>query len=797
MQKKFYLFALGILANFILSAQNNYNMQFRSHTEFPGQTLANICGYAKDGKEYALLGASKGMIIMDVTNPDKPTQIIQIPGPDNLWKEIKVYQHYAYVTSEGGGGLQIVDMSQLPNKDAVPYKSYTGDGALSGTLGRIHALHIDVPKGVVYCYGASGTLTNGAIMLDIKTDPWNPRYLGIVNKDYIHDGFAENDTLYAGHIYRGDMEIWYTGNKSNPVSLGRVKTPTAFTHNVWLSNNHKYAFTTDENNNSVLGAYDISDPTDIKLLDKIAHNVGSGAVIHNTHILNDYAVSSYYTEGVTIHDVHRPDNLVEVAHYDTYDLPINPGSPFEGAWGVYPFLPSGNLVISNIDEGLYIVSPTYKRACYLEGIVSDKKTKDAISGASVRIVGVSTADATSSLIGEYKTGVANAGEIAVEVSKAGYLPATLKATVEHGKVTLLNVELEALTTYTLSVEILDEKNQPIEGAKVAIVSKTQNLNKQTDVNGLAAFVSYKDTVTVYAGKWGYNIALINSKEINANGISKLVLKQGYRDDFIKDFQFDWTKSSTAIAGEWTLDKPIATFYNNANATPGSDDSNDLSNECYLTGNLDGTPGSSDVDNGYVLLTSPSMDFSKMKNPVIKFDRWFFNAGGSGNPPPAINDSLKVIINNGSISKIINIAQGTGLNKWIKMSIPLNNIIPLTDNMTVSFRAADDDPGHLVKAAIDLFEVAEGTVGVYSIIDENIKINAMPNPSQNTFSVTYDMLEAGELLLSNSQGQILTKIKLSNNTGNLNIGDNLDSGIYFLQIQSADKISKPLRLVKIN
>jgi choice-of-anchor B domain-containing protein len=796
MQKKHYLFVFGILFNVILIAQTNYNMQFRSHTEFPEQTLANICGYAKDGREYALLGASKGMIIMDVTNPDAPIELIQIPGPDNLWKEIKVYQHYAYVTSEGGGGLQIVDMSQLPNKNAIPYKSYTGDGALTN-LGRIHALHIDVPKGVVYCFGATGTLTDGAIMLDIKTDPWNPRYLGVVNKDYIHDGFAENDTLYAGHIYRGDMEIWYTGNKSNPVSLGRIKTPTAFTHNVWLSNNHKYAFTTDENNNSFLGAYDVTDPSDIKFLDKISHNIGSGAVIHNTHILNDYAVSSYYTEGVTIHDVHRPDNLVEVAHYDTYNLPINPNAPFEGAWGVYPFLPSGNLIISNIDEGLYILSPTYKRACYIEGKIKDKVTKDGINGASLSITSVATADATSDLLGVYKTGVANAGTYTLAVSKPGYIPTTVSATVAHGEVTILDIELQPLDTYILGVEVVDENNNPIEGAIVSVLSNSQTLNKKTDNDGKVTFVSYKDTITVYAGKWGYHIASLGTKELGANSDAKVALKKGYRDDFISGLPFNWQKSGTATAGEWVLGNPKATFYNNSPATPSADDATDLGNECYLTGNLEGQPGSSDVDNGYVLLTSPAMDFTTFKNPIIKFDRWFFNGGGGGNPPPAINDSMKVIVSNGTMNKIIYIAQGINMNKWAKMSIALNNIIPLTNNMTISFRVADADPGHLVKAAIDLFEVEEGTVGVQSWIDENLKLNAMPNPSQHGFSITYDIPTLGEFLLTNSQGQILLKMPLSANTGNFNIGESLPNGVYFVQIQSGSSLSKPLRLIKVN
>ncbi|MBK6994199.1 MAG: hypothetical protein IPH31_04490 [Lewinellaceae bacterium] len=74
---------------------------------FPGQTLANVCGYWQNGQEYALLGGQAGLIIVNITNPAAPQQIVQIPGPNNLWKEIKVYSHYAYVTSEGDKGCKL------------------------------------------------------------------------------------------------------------------------------------------------------------------------------------------------------------------------------------------------------------------------------------------------------------------------------------------------------------------------------------------------------------------------------------------------------------------------------------------------------------------------------------------------------------------------------------------------------------------------------------------------------------------------------------------------------------------
>ena len=223
----------------------DYNLQFRSTVTIPNQTLANICGYTQNGREYALLGASKGLIIMDITNPDAPQQIVQIPGPDNLWKEIKTYGHYAYVTSEGGQGLQIVDMSALPSATLSSH-FYTGDGAILGELNAIHALHIDVKKGFLYAYGGN-LFQGGAKVFDLNTDPYNPTYVGKFDQlGYVHDGYADNDTLYAAHIYAGQLSIVDMSDKGNPVVLGTVETPSKFTHNAWLLDDHKHILTTDE-----------------------------------------------------------------------------------------------------------------------------------------------------------------------------------------------------------------------------------------------------------------------------------------------------------------------------------------------------------------------------------------------------------------------------------------------------------------------------------------------------------------------------------------------------------------------
>src|SRR4029078_10756400 len=172
------------------------------------------------------------------------------------------------------------------------------------------------------------------LFFDIS-NPLSPEYAGTfiapTGNPYVHDGYVENDTAYFGHIYDGYVSIVDVSDKSNPVLLATQQTPNAFTHNVWLSDNHKTMFTTDETTNSYLTAYDITDLSNITELSRFQTDPGSGTIVHNTHIRNDYAITSWYTEGVVITDESRPQNPIEVGHYDTY--PANNNGVFDGDWG--------------------------------------------------------------------------------------------------------------------------------------------------------------------------------------------------------------------------------------------------------------------------------------------------------------------------------------------------------------------------------------------------------------------------------------------------------------------------------
>ncbi len=439
------------------------NMTLRSKLAF-NTSGANICGYAAYNKEYALFGNGQGTAIVDVTNPDVPVLLQQIPALSSLWREIKVYRNYAYITTEASGqGLQIVDLSTLPAAAAV--KSYTGGDSILTTIQKIHALHIDTAKGFVYLFGGNSVITpiggtatntNGtAVVLDIKTDPWNPKFVGRSTGDYIHDGFVRGDTLYSGNISAGKFSIIDFRDKKNPILLNTQTTPTAFNHNTWLSDDSKTLFTTDENAGSYVGAYDVSNPLSIKLLDKIRSVSGSVPIVHNTHIKNDYAVTSWYTEGVIIIDAHRPQNLVQVAQYDTYS---GTETGFAGTWGVYPFLPSGNLICSNYGapggDTMYVVTPQYIRASYLEGTATNATTGALLSGVLVKI-NSNDADkqAQTGVNGIYRTGQVTQGTVSVTYSKSGYISQTITGIVlSSGSVVIQNV---ALVPINIPIELID------------------------------------------------------------------------------------------------------------------------------------------------------------------------------------------------------------------------------------------------------------------------------------------------------------------------------------------------------
>lgn len=340
---------------------------------------ANITGYlAPNGKEYALLGARTGTAVVDCSIPTAPVERGFFAGTNSQWRELQVYRQYCYVVTEGSGGFQIIDLS---NADAP---------VLLGTFGtqyftNCHTITVDPGTGRVYCNGTNA----GTVVFDASVTPQSPTYVGIAtgpgNSNYWHDFHASNGWGYAAMIYNGQLRIVDLTSPLPFPAVSNTTTPSAFTHNAWPNASHTVVATTDERAGGLVKFYDITNKAAPVALGQYTCNPAS--IPHNAYIVGNLCHMSWYTEGYRLLDITDPMNPVEVASYDTW-----PGvsGGFNGAWGVYPFQPSGNIYIMDISTGLYIVRPSLATVSISHTALNNTTSEDGPYVADATVVSSAT-----------------------------------------------------------------------------------------------------------------------------------------------------------------------------------------------------------------------------------------------------------------------------------------------------------------------------------------------------------------------------------------------------------------------
>ena len=543
--KYFYLLLLAIPQ--FLTAQ--LNTSFQSQTNYT-PSVNDVWGYAAGGREYALVGLRTGVNIQDVTDPANPVDKGTATGVTSGWRDIKTYSTYAYVTNESNNGIMIIDLSNLATASITASDYWDWDPTIAGLgdLNTCHNLYID---GAGYAYLAGCNLNSGGILyVDLFTDPANPSYVDKGPAIYAHDVFVDGNRMYTSEIYDGEFGIYNIANKANTIDIGSSTTPGNFTHNVWTDGST--AFTTDEIGNGTVGAYDINDLNNIELLDefKPLATVNTGVIPHNVHLLNGYVVTSHYSDGVVIIDGSVPDNLIEVGNYDTY---TGGGTGFNGAWGAYPFLPSGNILVSDRANGLFVVTPTYVRAARLEGEIREAGTGNPIPNAEVVINDPQANLGVSIFNGEYKTGIATAGTFDVTITATGYISQTVSATISNGTITILNISLLPIILPIELTSFAVEKNEDNHAILnwTAVSSGDQftfEIERSTDgenfemiaelvengQNGFSQSFSYVDEKTK-SGTNYYRIKLVDLDKSFAYSSVKRVVIDGVFSDLIDLF----------------------------------------------------------------------------------------------------------------------------------------------------------------------------------------------------------------------------------------------------------------------
>lgn len=350
-----------------------------------GVRLNDIWGWIdpQTAQEYAIVGRTNGVSFVNVTNPSEPVFVGTLPlsstGRASTWRDAKVYENYVYIVADNSRdhGMQVFDLTELRGFSGTPLL-FT-ETAFYDRISSAHNVVINEESGFAYIVGSNGggeTCGGGLHMVNLQ-DPQNPQFAGCfadpstgrVGTGYTHDAQCVNyqgpDEDYAGsEVCFGSNEtaisIADVSDKDNPRSISTASYPGyAYVHQGWLSEDHRYFFLNDELDESRDGVntqtyvWDLEDLDNPEMLGIYEHNTFS--IDHNLYTKGSVMYQANYTSGLRILDIENPDPqlMTTLGYFDT--TPDNSRVGFSGLWSVYPYLSGDKIIVSDMNNGLFIL----------------------------------------------------------------------------------------------------------------------------------------------------------------------------------------------------------------------------------------------------------------------------------------------------------------------------------------------------------------------------------------------------------------------------------------------------------
>jgi choice-of-anchor B domain-containing protein len=302
-----------------------------------GQGTSDITGFAQDGREFAVVGlVQDGAAFVDITDPENPFEVGRISGTPNTWRDLKYWNRHVYIGTEANDGIKVVSVDNPDN----PILIYT-----ITDFGSSHNIHIDA-DGYLYIIGAD---YYDIWIYELTDHPAIPQLVGTWNGSYLHDIEVFNNKLYGAAISSGKLYIIDVSDKNNPTTLISYYTGSS-PHDCAVTYDENYLIMADETSGGHIKIWDISDYNNINLLSEYMTDPSHS--VHNVYIRpeTELIIMSYYVDGTRVLDISDPANPVEVGYFDTSGL----NGLYDGNWGTYAYLPSGYIISSDRQNGLFI-----------------------------------------------------------------------------------------------------------------------------------------------------------------------------------------------------------------------------------------------------------------------------------------------------------------------------------------------------------------------------------------------------------------------------------------------------------
>ncbi|MDZ4753962.1 MAG: choice-of-anchor B family protein [Phycisphaerae bacterium] len=639
----------------------------------PGQTntsSSDCWGYvSQTGREYAILGVSNGTAFVEVTDPGASQIVDFIPGPASLWRNVKTYQHYCYSVSEGGGGIQVFDVAGIDSGVITQLPS-----VLTGGDERTHTMIINETTGYLYRMGGGG---NGVRIYDLNPNPAQPLFVAQWADKYTHDGFVHSYTQgpYAGKeiffacgglnggFSNTGVDIIDVTNKTKLQNLSHATYPQAsFCHQAWISKDQRHIYINDEIDEQDFGLNSVGRIINVENLSAPffagTYTTGLPSVDHNLYVRDDTLYCSNYKTGIQIFDVTDQTNPERIAWFDTY--PESDTTGYAGLWSNYPFLPSGTVLGSDIQRGLFVwkIEPPAAAFSYPQG-----------QPTFINPLGGQTLDVQIEAL-ENSTIVPGSEQLLIKIGAAPPMAYPL-APLGRGLYRATFPAIECTTEFTYLFEVT--------GTNGSVTTDPPGGIEAVAAVGEAVLVSYD-----MESPAGWTV-----------GVS----------------------GDNATSGVWTNVDP-----NGTSAQP-EDDHTPVTTKCWVTGQgpIGGSAGDNDVDNGKTTLISPQLFLAATPDAVVSYWRWYSNNQG-GNPNN--DSMPVEITNDGGLTWVTLEMVTENAGAWVKRSFSVADFLAPTDNVYIRWVARDEGAGSLIEAGVDDFAVSflDCPAGVVGDLDGNGAVN---------------------------------------------------------------------------
>ncbi|MEO0652209.1 MAG: choice-of-anchor B family protein, partial [Planctomycetota bacterium] len=618
-----------------------------------GSASGNDCwGYTSpSGRKYALMGLSNGTAFVDITDPANPGLVGSFSGPSSLWRDVKTYQDHAYSVSEGGGGIQVFDLSQIDAGVVVERPSvFTGPDTSAS-----HNVAIDTVSGFLYRCGGGD---NGLRIYSLA-NPGAPQYVAEWADRYVHDAQivtftsgpnAGRQIAFACSGFNGGfgetaVDVLDVTDKNAIQVLSRESWPSAaYSHQAWLDDDGRYLYVNDEldENGSINTRTIVLDVSNLNNAQYVtSFSADNPAVGHNLYVDGDLLYEANYRSGLRVFDIGaNPLSPPEVAFFDTY--PEDDDAEFNSLWSVYPYFDDQIVIGSDIERGLFV------------WYVGDPQVSfDVVNGAP------SLVDAAG---GSFEVDV-------TEAQPGDLVPESLRLVYDFGQ-----------------------------GPISAPLSALGNGRYEASFGALPCGATLEYYLTAQSASG----LVWSAPDLGVDGPFRAGVGAG--ETSVASFDMESTAGwvggvagDTASTGVWTRVDPIGT-----DAQPETDNPSGAGTRAWVTGqgSFGGSLGENDVDDGFTTLLSPVLDLAGQPGARVRFACWYDNGGNS-----AKDDVFDVDISNDGGQSWVEVERlgpfGPGTDGgWVERAFSIGEFVAPTGQVRLRFRARDEGDGSIVEAAID-------------------------------------------------------------------------------------------------